>query len=171
MLRNPNIALLMLSFLVSGILVILKIEFLSCPVLGGLVICFAGCSIFWLSKKLQSEVALSTTEAEYIALSHSLRNVIPLLNILVELQHVFTFATSQALLSCSLFEDNSGATDHKTRPCTKIIGLKYHHVCSHVTSGLIKLFPISTFDQMADIFTKPLPSVTFIYLRKKLMGS
>jgi hypothetical protein len=85
------------------------------------------------------------------------------------------FPTHQALLSCSLFEDNSGtlalALDHKTRPCTKNIGLKYHHFCLHVTLVLIKLFPISTFDQMANIFTIPLPSVPFIYLRQKLLGS
>ena len=86
------------------------------------VICYAGCPIFWLSK-LQSEVALSTTEAEYIALLKSLRDVIPLLNIIAELQQVFIFPTHQALLSCSLFEDNAGALalalDHKTRPHTK----------------------------------------------------
>ena len=139
----------------------------------GFVICYAGCPIFWLSE-LQSEVALSTTEAEYIALSQSLRDVIPLLNIIAELQQVFIFPTQQALLSCSLFEDNAGALalalDHKTRPRTQHIGLKYHHFRSHVTSGLIKIFSISTFDQVADIFTKPLPAVTFIYLRQKLMG-
>ena len=50
------------------------------------------------------------------------------------------------------------------------VGLKYHHFRSHVTLGLIKIFSISTFDQVADIFTKPLPAVTFVYLRKKLMG-
>ena len=123
---------------------------------------------------LQSKVALSTTEAEYIALSQSLRDVIPLLNLIADLQRVFSFTTSQALLSCSLFENNAGALalalDHKSRPRTKHIGLKYHHFRSHVKSGLIKLFPISTFDQFADIFTKPLPAVTFVYLRKKLMG-
>ena len=47
----------------------------------GFVICFAGCPLFWLSK-LQSEVAISTTEAEYIALSQSLRDVILFLTFL-----------------------------------------------------------------------------------------
>ena len=139
----------------------------------GFVLFYGGCPLLWLSK-LQTEVALSTTEAEYIALSQSLRDVIPLLGLLAELQDVFTFATKQALLSCSLFEDNAGAltlaTDHKSCPRTKHIGLKYHHFRGHVMSGLVKILPITTFEQTADIFTKPLPAVTFKYLRKKLMG-
>lgn len=38
----------------------------------GLVITYCGCPITW-SSKLQSEIALSTTEAEYIALSMAMR--------------------------------------------------------------------------------------------------
>jgi hypothetical protein len=139
----------------------------------GFVICYGGCPILWLSK-LQTEVALSTTEAEYIALSQSLRDAIPLLGLLAELRDIFVFATHPPLLSCTLFEDNKGAlalaTDHKARPRTKHIGLKYHHFRSHVLSGLVKILPISTFEQTADIFTKPLPAVTFRYLRAKLIG-
>jgi hypothetical protein len=41
----------------------------------GYIISFAGCPITWASK-LQTQIALSTTEAEYIALSQSLREVI-----------------------------------------------------------------------------------------------
>ena len=43
----------------------------------GYVILYAGCPILW-SSKLQSEIALSTTEVEYIALSQAVREVIPL---------------------------------------------------------------------------------------------
>ena len=39
----------------------------------GYVITYAGCPILW-SSKLQMDIALSTTEAEYIVLSQSLRN-------------------------------------------------------------------------------------------------
>eukprot|EP00978_Attheya_sp_CCMP212_P007482 scaffold17327_cov67-Attheya_sp.AAC.6 len=38
----------------------------------GYVIRYCGCPVTWRSK-LQTEVALSTTEAEYVALSHSLK--------------------------------------------------------------------------------------------------
>ena len=43
----------------------------------GFVIMYAGCPILW-SSKLQSKISLSTTEAEYIALSQAVREVIPL---------------------------------------------------------------------------------------------
>ena len=83
----------------------------------GYMIHYAGCPLVWLSK-LQTEVALSTTEAEYIALSQSLCDVLPLLNLLKELQLTFPFITKQPVISCILFEDNASAlqlaTTHKT---------------------------------------------------------
>ena len=51
----------------------------------GYLVTFAGCPITWTSK-LISEIVLSTTEAEYVSLSESLRTVIPLLNIYKECQ-------------------------------------------------------------------------------------
>ena len=50
----------------------------------GFVIMYAGCPIHWMSK-LQTEIALSTTEAEYIALSQALRDVIPMMALLAEI--------------------------------------------------------------------------------------
>lgn len=43
----------------------------------GFVITFCGCPITWCSK-LQTEIALSTTESEYIALSTATRELLPL---------------------------------------------------------------------------------------------
>ena len=43
----------------------------------GMVIMYANCPIFWRSS-LQTEIALSTAEAEYIALSSALRQFLPL---------------------------------------------------------------------------------------------
>ena len=50
----------------------------------GFVLRYAGCPIGWCSK-LQTEIALSTAEAEYIVLSQALREVIPLITLLEEL--------------------------------------------------------------------------------------
>ena len=47
----------------------------------GFIITYAGCPILWKSK-MQSLIALSTTEAEYIALSTALREVIAIINLL-----------------------------------------------------------------------------------------
>jgi hypothetical protein len=49
----------------------------------GYIIWFAGCPLIW-SSKLQTTVALSTTEAEYIALSTALRDVIYVMQLLNE---------------------------------------------------------------------------------------
>jgi hypothetical protein len=49
----------------------------------GWIIFYAGCPVSWASK-LQSQVALSTTKAEYIAMSQALHNVIPVMNLLQE---------------------------------------------------------------------------------------
>jgi hypothetical protein len=46
----------------------------------GYVIRLYGCPLFWVSK-LQTEIALSTTKSEYIALSQAMREVIPLMEI------------------------------------------------------------------------------------------
>ena len=47
----------------------------------GYLVLYAGCPIIW-SFRLQTQVALSTTEAKYISLSQSLREVIPIINLL-----------------------------------------------------------------------------------------
>jgi hypothetical protein len=54
----------------------------------GYVICIANSPVIWKSK-LQTEIALSTMEAEYMALSSSCRNLFPLINITKELSSTF----------------------------------------------------------------------------------
>eukprot|EP00957_Ditylum_brightwellii_P138191 10534585-Ditylum_brightwellii.AAC.1 len=49
------------------------------------VIKYANCPIMWPSK-LQTEIELSTTEAEYIAMSHAMREAIPLMRLLNEVK-------------------------------------------------------------------------------------
>ena len=47
----------------------------------GYVIMYANCPIYWVSR-LQTEIALSTAEAKYIALLQALCDVIPLITLL-----------------------------------------------------------------------------------------
>jgi hypothetical protein len=51
----------------------------------GWIIFYAGCPVSWASK-LQSQVALSTTEAEYIAMSQALCDIIPIMGQLQEMR-------------------------------------------------------------------------------------
>ena len=88
-------------------------------------------------------------------------------------QHGFKAVSNQPRVFCKAFEDNSGALELtrllKMRPRTKHINIKYHHFREHVRLGLIKVFPISTNDQIADLFMKPLPQNTFLKLQKELL--
>ena len=61
---------------------------------------------------LQTEVALLTTEAEYIALSEAMRNMIVLMRLVVELKKEgFACAALQPAVKCKAFEDNVGAIE------------------------------------------------------------
>jgi hypothetical protein len=140
----------------------------------GYVILFAGCPIIW-SLKLQTQIALSTTEAEYIALSQSLREMrISLMQLLEEFKEKgFPVVSTKPRVHCKAFEDNSGALElarlPKLRPQTKHINLVYHRFCDFVWKGLIEICSIKTTEQISDILTKPLSQNAFLYLRKKLL--
>jgi hypothetical protein len=138
----------------------------------GYTVTYAGCPIMWASK-LQTEVALSTTEAEYISLSQSLRDTIPLMRLFDEVSETIdSRVISAPKVRCTVFEDNSGALElakvPKMRPRTKHINIKYHHFREHVRLGLVTVESVKTDAQVADIFTKPLPLVPFKRHRLKL---
>ena len=63
----------------------------------GYVFRLGGSLSVWKSK-LQTLVALSTVEAEYAALSACMRELIPLRSLLMELQCVFSFQSSVAVV-------------------------------------------------------------------------
>lgn len=77
----------------------------------GYVITYAGCPIIWASQ-LQTEIAQSTTESEYIALSTALRQTIPLMRLIAELKTTMKLELDTTpKIHCKLFEDNSGAIE------------------------------------------------------------
>ena len=109
----------------------------------GYVIRYAGCPIVWGSK-LQTHIALSSTEAEYIAISTAMREVIPLMALLKEMsEKQFITHNNQADIHCQIFEDNSGAIEiaqtTKYRPRTKHINTQYHHFRYYVDTGQLRL--------------------------------
>ena len=97
----------------------------------GYLITYLGVPLLWKSS-LQTEIALSSTESEYICLCHSLRKVLPLMWIIQEMKELgFPIGTTKPQINCTLFEDNSGALilakSPAMRPRTKHINVKYHH--------------------------------------------
>ena len=82
----------------------------------GYIILYEGCPIIWCSK-LQTQVSLSTTEAEYVSLSQSLREVIPVINLIKEMkERNISTVSSAPTVFCKAFEDNSGALELAKSP-------------------------------------------------------
>jgi len=145
----------------------------------GFLILYSGCPIHWGSK-LQTEIALSTTEAEYIALSTAARELIPIRHLLRELTLFsplqFTVSHSPGQLPPStIFEDNASCIaiatkDKHHKPRAKHISLKYHHFKNYLMSGALQIVKVPTASNLANIFTKPLNKVLHSHLRQGMMG-
>ncbi len=88
--------------------------------------------------------------------------------ILQELGTVCQITVESAQAHSTIFEDNKSCIDMiaapTMRPWTRHIAIKYHHFRDHVRHGKIHIKWISTNDQIADIFTKPLPLAKFNHL-------
>ena len=119
-----------------------------------------GGAISWLSKK-QAIVALSTSEAEYIALSSATQEAVWLRRLLTDLRVV-----KEPVV---LMEDNQGAIAIARNPIaharTKHIDIRYHYIREAVHSGMIVLHYCPTSEMIADLLTKPLSKALFERLR------
>ena len=128
----------------------------------------------WASK-MQTEMALSTTEAELIAMSEGLRTTIPLMNLLEGLaDQGLHMIKKTAGVHCRVFKDNSGdltiATLPKIRPCTKHVNNKYWNFRECVEQGKITIHTVTTQQQIADLLSKPLAEREFTAMKSKIMG-
>ena len=120
--------------------------------------------VSWKAKK-QSTIACSSAEAEYRAVAATASELLCLTQLLKD----FGFSVSTPAL---FFCDNQAAIHIATNPSfherTKYIEIDYHFVREQVNAGLIWLMPIRSQHQLADVFTKPLPSSLLFPLLSKM---
>jgi hypothetical protein len=123
----------------------------------GAVFVMSGGLIAWTSKK-QGTIALSTLEAEYAAISHAVRHILWHNMLMEELGF-------EAPRPFKLNSDNRGAIalsrDPQFHGRSKHIDIRHHFIRDHVERGNISIFHIRSEDNLADIFTKPLPNPVF----------
>jgi hypothetical protein len=131
----------------------------------GYVFMLNGGCISWRSKK-QRTVALSSTEAEYMALSEAVQEAVWLKAFVYEL------GEDTGNSGITVYEDNQGAIALAKNPefhkRTKHIDIRYHFVREKVESGQVLLEYCPTQEMLADIMTKPIAAPQFDALRTKL---
>ena len=123
--------------------------------------------ITWQSKT-QASVALSTIEAEYMALAAETQEAIWLRMVLEELgvQIAGPVVVREDNKACQMFADHAGNFSS-----TKHINVRYHFVRERLERGDIRVDYVRTDDQVADIFTKALSRDLFKKFRGKLVVS
>jgi len=144
----------------------------------GYVILAFGCPVLWRSR-LQTEMALSTMEVEYVALSMACKDLLPLVAVIRELSTAVGLdASFTSNIQCKIHEDNVGALTlarlepRRMTPRSKHYAIKYHWFREKVAdpSQRITLVKIDTKHQLGDLFTKGLSLASFVHLRPLLMG-
>ncbi|KAJ1689849.1 hypothetical protein LUZ63_014004 [Rhynchospora breviuscula] len=128
----------------------------TCQFLGGSL-------VSWSSRK-QTSVALSTAEAEYVAAGSCCTQLLWMMQTLRDYELEF----QKVPILC----DNTSAILISKNPVlhsrTKHIEIRHHFIRDHVEKGDVELVYIDTKEQIADIFTKPLPTQQHLELRFKL---
>ena len=135
----------------------------------GYVFTLYGGAVSWQSKR-QRSVALSTAEAEYMALTEATKEAIWLKNITESmLQQGSTINKTSPI---TIYEDNQAAiklannpVDHKR---TKHIQVRYHFTRDAISDGIINLQYHSMDTMIADALTKSLPLPRLRLLRPAL---
>lgn len=96
-------------------------------------------------------MALSSCEAEYIALTHTVQEA----KFLKQLIYDILFLN----IECHIGVDNQGAILLSKNPVfhqrSKHIDIRYHYIRDEICKGNISIFYVQSSDNVADVFTKP----------------
>ncbi|GJW11935.1 retrovirus-related pol polyprotein from transposon TNT 1-94 [Tanacetum coccineum] len=119
--------------------------------------------VSWSSKR-QKSVAISNTEAKYIALSGCCAKVLWMRSQLTDYGFGFNKIT--------MYYDNKNAIalccNNVQHSRSKHIYIRFHFIKEHVENGVIELYFVNTEYQLADIFTKALGRERIEFLINKL---
>ena len=142
----------------------------------GFVITVASCPVIW-NTKLMPDIALSTMEAEYNALSLCMRAVLPFIRTFKKILSGLGIERSKSMeFKTTVWEDNVGALTlarlepGQMTPRSKHYAVKYHWFRSKLKPNGIIIEKIDTKDQKADILTKGLRKDLFERIRKLFCG-
>lgn len=132
----------------------------------GCVIRFNGDVMNWVSKK-QKSVAMSSAEAEYIAIAEAVKEVLWYRSWIIEVLKQYVTGTihcdNQAAITLT-----ANDTIHER---SKHIRLRYHFIRDEVQKKHITMSWVRSAKQQADILTKALDTGTFTRLRSKLLAT
>ena len=126
-----------------------------------------GPAIMWKSKK-QPTVALSSCEAEYIALCSATQEAVYLSNLFNSL------GVMSSNTPIPIYVDNQGTMDLAKNPVShqrsKHIDIKYHYVRECVNGNKVELFYVPSEDNVSDILTKAVPKAKITKFKSSLFG-
>lgn len=118
----------------------------------GYVYTVGGAAVVWVSN-LQGQVALSTTESEYVAIAEAGKEMVWLKGLLEEL--------GKEQENCVLHSDSQSAIHLAKNPAlhlrTKHIPMRYHYIRELVENEVLKLMKIPGSENPADMLTKSVP--------------
>lgn len=131
----------------------------------GYLFTFGDAIISWRSRR-QKSTALSTTEAEYMAISDCARHALWFKSLFNDLKlSVSAVPLSSTGQAIQLFNDNRGTVLLSKEPVindrSKHIDVRYHFIRDHVPLNNIVTAHVPTTSMPADFLTKPLPVDAF----------
>jgi hypothetical protein len=130
----------------------------------GILFFFGKCLVSWQSVK-QQVVVLSSCEAEYIAASTTSTQALWLVRLLSDLLGRDTGAVELRVDSKSTMALAKNPVFHEQ---SKHIRERYHFIRDCLEEGNFKVCYINTKDQLADLLTKPLGRIKFLWLCSRI---
>nr|GEZ27206.1 ribonuclease H-like domain-containing protein [Tanacetum cinerariifolium] len=116
------------------------------------------------SSKKHKSIAISTIEAEYIAMSGCCAQILSMRSRLTD----YGFAFNKISLYCDNRSAIALCCNNVQHSRSKHIDIRHHFILEQVEKGVVELYFVTTDYQLTDIFTKALPIKRFEFLLLRL---